>query len=290
MYVSPLIASAERWIKARNSWSGMRARDSQWRQKRVVARSSAFGLLDRCRRRRLVVPRERAEQLLALVEHVPRADVVGLDPEQHVGLQAHRLTGAGRVGAMAVRRQRPLGEHAAVVEPRLAHELDLDAALDALDGAHEHVVGVLVGRRASVRRDRVLAAARAHRQRVVHGRPPGRRLPGRDQRVRPGLVVAAARDVDPERTEAERAGAAIEQRPEHARRVELRNAQPVDRAVGRDQRAGVAVRQERVVGDRRERRRRRGAHRHGRRDASRRRGLRHRRRVAVAVRVLLRFG
>ena len=38
-----------------------------------------------------------------------------------------------------------------------------------------------------------------------------------------------------------------------------RHAEPVDRAVGRDQRAGVAVGEERVVGDRRERRRRRGA-------------------------------
>ena len=52
---------------------------------------------------------------------------------------------------------------------------------------------------------------------------------------------------------------AVEQRAEHARRVEARHAQPVDRAVGRDERAGVAVRQERVVGDRRERRRRRRA-------------------------------
>ena len=52
------------------------------------------GLLDGGRHRRLVIPGERAEQLLALVEHVPGADVVGLDPEQHVGLQPHRLTGA----------------------------------------------------------------------------------------------------------------------------------------------------------------------------------------------------
>ena len=195
---------------------------------------------------------------------MPGADVIGLDPEQHVGLKPHRLLGARRVGAVAVRRQRPVGEDAAVVEPGLAHELDLDAALDAFDRPHEHVVGVLVGRRARVRRDRVLAATRSHRQRVVNRRPPGRRLPGGDERVGPGLVVPAARHVDPERAEPERARATIEQRPEHAWRVEPRDAQPVDRAVGRDQRAGVAIRQERVVGDRRERRRRRGALRHRR--------------------------
>ena len=52
---------------------------------------------------------------------------------------------------------------------------------------------------------------------------------------------------------------AVEQAAEHARRVEARNAEPVDRPVGRDQRARVAVREERVVRDRRERRGRGGA-------------------------------
>ena len=42
MYVSPLIASAERWINGRSSWSGIRARASQLRQKRVVAASCAL--------------------------------------------------------------------------------------------------------------------------------------------------------------------------------------------------------------------------------------------------------
>ena len=70
----------------------------------------------------------------------------------------------------------------------------------------------------------------------------------------PGLVAAAGRHVDAVGSEPERAGAAVEQRAEHARAVEARQAQPLDRAVGRDQRAGVAVREEGVVGDRRERR------------------------------------
>ena len=46
-------------------------------------------------------------------------------------------------------------------------------------------------------------------------------------------------------------GRAVEQRAEHARRVGPREAQPLDRPVGRDQRADLAVGQERVVGDRR---------------------------------------
>ncbi len=36
MKVSPLIASAERWIGSRNLWSGIRARLSHDRQKRMV--------------------------------------------------------------------------------------------------------------------------------------------------------------------------------------------------------------------------------------------------------------
>src|SRR5206468_5883271 len=58
-----------------------------------------------------------------------------------------------------------------------------------------------------------------------------------------------------ERTEAEEAGLAVEQAAEDARRVEARHAQPVDRAVGRDERTGMAVGEKCVLGDRRERRR-----------------------------------
>ncbi len=78
----------------------------------------------------------------------------------------------------------------------------------------------------------------------------------------PGLVDPGARDVDPEGSEAERTGLAIKQRPEDAGRVEPRHAEPVDRPVGRHQGAGVAVGEEGVVRDRRERRRHRRALRH----------------------------
>ena len=62
--------------------------------------------------------------------------------------------------------ERPLRRLATVVEDGLADELDLDPAVEALDRAHEHVVGVVVGRRPRVRRDLVLVVVRAHRQRV----------------------------------------------------------------------------------------------------------------------------
>jgi hypothetical protein len=48
----------------------------------------------------------------------------------------------------------------AVPEHRLADELDLDATLEALDGADQHVVCVVVGRRARVRCDLVLVIPR----------------------------------------------------------------------------------------------------------------------------------
>ena len=197
--------------------------------------------------------------MLPGLQHVPAPGVVRLDPDQHVGLQRDPLAGASRLGTVAILAERPLARYAAVIESWLADELDLDAPLEALDGPHEHMLGVLVGRRASVRRDRVLATARAHRQRVTDDCPSGRRLPGGDQRVRPGFVGPVARHVDPERAEPEGARAPVEKRSKHTRRVKPRHAQPIDRSVRRNERPGVAVRQERIVSDRGKRRRRRGA-------------------------------
>ena len=237
-------------------------------------REQRVDFLDVGRHRRALVPGQRAVELLPGVQHVPGPSVIGLDPEQHVGLQADRLTGSGRIGTVTVFRQRPLPRCAAVIEPRLAHELDFDAALDAPDGPHEHVLGVLVGRRPGVRGDRILAAARTHHQRVANDRPPAWSLPRSYQRVGPWLIGPAAWNVDPERAEPERAGAPVKQRSEHARRVKPRHAQPIDRAIRCDQRSRMTVRHERIVGDRGERRRSRCAlgHRRGLRLALRGRG------------------
>src|SRR3954470_24384965 len=60
----------------------------------------------------------------------------------------------------------------------------------------------------------------------------------------------------PERGEPEVAGLSVEERAENAGRVETRDAEPADASVRRDERAGVTVGQEGLVGDRRERRQR----------------------------------
>ena len=72
----------------------------------------------------------------------------------------------------------------------------------------------------------------------------------------PGSYGPCGRMRDPERAEPEEPCLPVEQAAEHARRVERGDAEPVDRAVGRDERSRVAVGEERVVGDRRKRRRR----------------------------------
>ena len=227
-------------------------------------RQPRVGVVEVGRRGEALGPRQRAVELVALGEQVARAHRVALDAERHVRAQPDRLLGPAGVGDVAVvAHERPLARDAAVVEDGLAHELDLDVAVDAAHRADEQVLGVVVGRRPGVRRDGVLGAARAHGQRVAHDDPAARGVPRRLEDVGARLVAPAGRDVDPERGEAEVARLAVEQRPEHARRVEARDAEPADAAVGRDERAGVAVREERVLGDRRERRGRRGALRGG---------------------------
>src|SRR3954451_14302052 len=121
------------------------------------------------------------------------------------------------------------------------------------------MVGVLVHRGPGVRRGGVFLVAWVDRQGVADQQPAGRRAPRGDEDVGARLVVARDRVVDAVGAEAEVAGAAVEQAAEDTGRVERRYAQPAHRAVGRDKRAGVAVGQERVVLDGRERRGRGGA-------------------------------
>ena len=103
---------------------------------------------------------------------MPGPDPVALDAEREVGLQPDGLARGSRVGGVPTAvDQRPLGRRPAVVEGRLAHEIDLDGALQAADRAHQEVVGVVVGRRPGVRRDLVLGLPWAHRQRVADQDP-----------------------------------------------------------------------------------------------------------------------
>ena len=175
-------------------------------------------------------------------------------PRLIVAVQPDREAGARRVGGLApVAAHDPLGRDAAVVEQRLADQLHLDPAVDALDRSHQHVLGVVVGGWPGVRCDGVLMAARAHRQGIAHDHPAVRCLPGGDQHIRTRLVGAGGGVLDAERAKPEGSGAAVDQAAEHALAVEAGDAQPVDRTVRRDQRGGVAVGQERVVSDARER-------------------------------------
>ena len=151
--------------------------------------------------------------------------------------------------------QRPLGRHAAVVEDGLADELDLDVAVDALDRPHEHVVGVVVGGRTRVRRDLVLVVARPHRERVAHDDPAGRRLPGRFEHVRSRLVDARGRVRDPERPEPEDARLRSSRLPNM---LGESNAGRTSQSTAPSGAISAPVWQfgeERVLGDRRERRR-----------------------------------
>ena len=117
-------------------------------------REPGVGLVDVLRRRQLLGPRERAVDLVALLDHVPGPHPVTLDADRHVGLEPDRLTCPARIGRVAVLAdQRPLRRHAAVIEHGLADQLDLDPAVEAQDRAHQHVVAVLVGRRPGVGRD-----------------------------------------------------------------------------------------------------------------------------------------
>ena len=223
-------------------------------------REALGGLVRVGRGGELLGPRQRAEGPLTLLEQPAGAHAVALEPEEQVGRQPEREAGADRVGLVpVVAHERPPRRSAAVVEHGLADQVDVDAALDALDGAHQHVVGVVVEGRARVRRDRVLASPRPERQRIPDDDPSRRHLPGGDQHVRARLVRAGGGHVGGERPDPEVTRLPVEQRAEHARGVEARDAQPSDAAVRRDERARVAVRDERVVGDRGERRRGRGA-------------------------------
>ena len=215
---------------------------------------ACVGLVDVHRGVELVRPGERAVDLLPLFERVPGPDPVTLDADGHVGPQADRQPGAARVGAVAVVCDGPLGGEASVVEEGFTGELEVDFARHAESDANERVIGVFVGRGAGVGRDGILAVAGSDGEGVAYEHPAGGRGPSGGEGVGPGLVDARGGHVDPEGAEPKRAGLTVEERAEDGGSVEARHAQPVDRPVGRDERAGVAVGEERVVGDRRERR------------------------------------
>jgi hypothetical protein len=69
---------------------------------------------------------------------VARPNAAALDPQREIRAEADGLLRAGRVNYMAVAIDRvPFRRHSAVVEGRLADELDLDLAFEAQDRSNE---------------------------------------------------------------------------------------------------------------------------------------------------------
>ena len=210
-------------------------------------------------RGRVIGPGQGAEVDLAFLHPGPGHGPAALEPEPHVGGQGQRDPGgpAGRAADALGVPPVAVGPGplvAAVVEDRLALERDLDLAGDAADGAQQHMVGVVVGGRPAVGVGQLaLVVPGPHHQRVAHHQPPGRGGPAGLQHHRPGQVPAGGRDVDPFRAEAEPAGRPVQDRAEHARRVHPGQAHPLHVPARRDQGGGLAVGQEAVLTDRRER-------------------------------------
>ena len=252
---------AERWIGSRQRWSGIRARPNQSPPEPDRTLDPRIGVVDVGRRQRGRGPttaRSRpCRPVRACAGHergCPRYRATRSDCRRRVRPSDGRIG-----GAVAAVDDRPFGGCAAVVEGRFADQVDLHAPVDAFDGPDEHVFGVVVGWWPGVRCDQVVAVARSHRERVAHDDPSGGSLPRGDEHVRARLVSTCGGMTDVERAEAEEPGFAVEEAAEDALGVEGGDAEPVDRAVGGDQGAGVAVGDEGVGVDRGERRGRGGA-------------------------------
>jgi hypothetical protein len=98
---------------------------------------------------------------------MPGSSAPTFDADEQVRLQLECLPGPAHLRVVAICVQRPLARNAAVIERRLADEVDLHHPVDARGRPHEGVVGILVGGWAGVGRDGIFAAARPHRQGVT---------------------------------------------------------------------------------------------------------------------------
>ena len=211
-------------------------------------------------RRRMLGPAQRDEHVVALFEPGPGPRLPAFQPDPQVGGQSKCRMGV-RIFAGARDRLTvgvggvlPGGVHAGVVERRLAVHHQLDGAAHALHGPQQDMFGIPVHRGPAMRpRAGVDVVPRPHDQCIPHDHPAGVGLPGglHDQAAR--QVAARGRHRHPIGAEPEMTGAAVQDRAEDAGGVRPRYAQPFDGA-GRGDQAGVlAVGQEGIVRDRRER-------------------------------------
>src|SRR5262249_30308972 len=123
-----------------------------------------------------VLPRQSTERALAGLQRAPSAGRdATLDADGQVRYQPDHTAGTVGVHDAALAFDlRPRSRFRPVVEDRLADELDLHRAVDDFDRADEQVLGVGIGRRPRVRRDRVRTLAMRDGQGVVDHQPAGR--------------------------------------------------------------------------------------------------------------------
>ena len=193
-------------------------------------------------------PGDRAEAGLLLAQPEEAARRSPLERELHV-------TGQLQLDAVGSARHRaaelaaaPARGFDAVAEARRALHLHLDLAVDAGHHPQQRAVGLVRGFRTAA--GAAFRRPLADREQVVDDDPAGLGHPGCLDHQRARLVAAADRHDHASRGELEVAGPAIEHRGEGARRVEAGEAQPLDRAVVGDERAGVAIGEEAVAADR----------------------------------------
>ena len=118
-------------------------------------RDPGLGVVDVARGLQLVGPRQGAERAVAGVQDVTGPHALALDAQRQVRPQPEHLIAARGVGDPVVPvPEAPRRRDLPVVEDRLAHELDLDLPVQALDRPNQHVIGIVVGRRTRVGRDR----------------------------------------------------------------------------------------------------------------------------------------
>ncbi len=202
-------------------------------------------------------PGEGEETTFAGLEPAAGAGATAFDPDIDVRMKTQRgLAVAGVGNPVLGAGPAPGGGSAAVTEGRLADLFELNGAMHAARRPHEHVMGIEVRGRAGVsgRLGRFAGSPLTEDQGVADDHPARRGHPRRLDDVRPRLVAAADRLAHVGGAETPTAGGAIEQRREDAGRVEPRRAEPLHGPVRGDERAGVAIGEKGVVGDRGERR------------------------------------
>jgi hypothetical protein len=96
------------------------------------------------------------------LEQVARPDGVALDPDREIRSEADCLPCTAGVRRVTVGVDRPpFCRHAAVIERLRADELELDAALEAVNRADQKMLGIEIRGWSGVRGDLVLVVARA---------------------------------------------------------------------------------------------------------------------------------